>query len=238
MRTLHIGETDGGAVLVDGDRIAAVGAAEELAAAHPEARVRRWPGRLGPGRCAADAARFLEQAYHPDPREADDLGTEPLTGAALAALNPTPTRWSESTRRGVQRLLADGVTAVVGPFTRPATETAVRRAGHDDALFVDRAGTLSEGATWNLGLVRDDQVLWPDADVLPGITMRLLADEFGHTAVRLTPADLTGVDAAFATNAVTGVRPIARIDDAPLAADHPLVARLAHHHDQLPDEAL
>ncbi|MBB1256972.1 aminotransferase class IV, partial [Streptomyces sp. OF3] len=126
----------------------------------------------------------------------------------------------------------------VGLFGAVHHLRAVRRAGHDDALFVDRAGTLSEGATWNLGLVRDDQVLWPDADVLPGITMRLLADEFGHTAVRLTPADLTGVDAAFATNAVTGVRPIARIDDAPLAADHPLVARLAHHHDQLPDEAL
>ena len=38
----------GGAVLVDGERIAAVGESAELAAAHPGARVRRWAGTLRP----------------------------------------------------------------------------------------------------------------------------------------------------------------------------------------------
>lgn len=37
-----------GAVLVDGGRIGAVGPLDELRAAHPQARVRQWPGTLGP----------------------------------------------------------------------------------------------------------------------------------------------------------------------------------------------
>ncbi|WP_031511691.1 imidazolonepropionase-like domain-containing protein, partial [Streptomyces megasporus] len=119
----------GYAVAVEGDRIAAVGPLAELDAEYPKARVRRWSGVLGPGRCAADAAAWLEAAYHPDPREADALGTEPLTGEALAALPMDETRWGASARRGLQRLLREGVTSVVGPFTRPAVRTAVLRSG-------------------------------------------------------------------------------------------------------------
>ncbi|MDW6060795.1 hypothetical protein SAZ11_25765 [Streptomyces sp. FXJ1.4098] len=37
------------AVAVDGDRIAAVGPLDELLRAYPRARVRHWPGTLGPG---------------------------------------------------------------------------------------------------------------------------------------------------------------------------------------------
>ncbi|MEH0928631.1 imidazolonepropionase-like domain-containing protein [Micromonospora sp. CPCC 205558] len=37
------------AVLVDGDRVAAVGPLAELSSAYAGARVRRWPGTLGPG---------------------------------------------------------------------------------------------------------------------------------------------------------------------------------------------
>ncbi|WP_217170189.1 hypothetical protein [Streptomyces sp. AC512_CC834] len=40
----------GGAVAVDGVRIAAVGPLAELAERFPAARVRRWPGVLGPAR--------------------------------------------------------------------------------------------------------------------------------------------------------------------------------------------
>ncbi|MET9386140.1 hypothetical protein ABZY09_35005 [Streptomyces sp. NPDC002928] len=119
----------GGAVLVDGRAIAAVGPYEELAAAHPTARVRRWPGLLTPGLLNPYGPELLEHAYHPDPREADELGTEPLTGEALAALAMTDARWGASARRGVQRMLAHGTVAVAGELGRPAVLDAVRRAG-------------------------------------------------------------------------------------------------------------
>ncbi|MGV9939966.1 amidohydrolase family protein [Streptomyces sp. NPDC003401] len=119
----------GGAVLVDGREIAAVGPYEELVAACPTARVRRWPGLLAPGLLNPYGPELLERAYHPDPREAGELGTEPLTGAALAALPMTDARWGASARRGVQRLLAHGTVAVAGELRRPAVVDAVRRAG-------------------------------------------------------------------------------------------------------------
>ncbi|MFJ4202854.1 imidazolonepropionase-like domain-containing protein [Streptomyces sviceus] len=117
----------GGAVLVEGRRIAAVEVYEELAAAHPTARVRRWPGVLTPGLVNPYGPELLEQAYHPDPRE--DLGSEPISGEALESLGMTDARWGASARRGVQRMLAHGTVAVAGALGRPAVADAVYRVG-------------------------------------------------------------------------------------------------------------
>ncbi|MFK4224919.1 hypothetical protein [Streptomyces sp. NPDC019890] len=124
-------ETDlGHAVVVEGARFAAIGPYEELFAAYGDrARVREWDGILTPGRYEPDAVALLESTYWPDPREADELGTEPLTGDALGVLGMTDTRWGASARRGVQRLLAAGTTVLAGPFTRPAVRAAVERSG-------------------------------------------------------------------------------------------------------------
>ncbi|MFC8986272.1 hypothetical protein [Streptomyces sp. NPDC057115] len=118
-----------GAVLVDGRTLAAAGPYAVLAAAHPAARTRRWPGLLTPGLVHPRGPEVLEHTYHPDPREAGELGTAPLTGEALAGLGMTEARWGASARRGVQRLLAHGVVAVAGPLRRPAVVDAVQRAG-------------------------------------------------------------------------------------------------------------
>ncbi|MFF5436767.1 hypothetical protein [Streptomyces achromogenes] len=129
MLTLHT-DSRGHAHLVRGERIEAVGPLEELAAAHPHARVRRWPGILTPGYVNPHGNELLERAYHPDPREADALGTEPLTGAALAALPMDDARWGASARRGVQRMLAYGTVAVAcEPLRVRAVQDAVRRTG-------------------------------------------------------------------------------------------------------------
>ncbi|MFG3082835.1 hypothetical protein [Streptomyces parvulus] len=129
--TIHVAEASPeAAVLVDGVHLAAVGPYEELAAAHPGARLRRWPGILTPGLLNPYGPELLEQAYHPDPREADRLGTEPLFGErARALLDSSPSARGASARRGVQRMLAHGTVAVAGELRGRGALDAVRRAG-------------------------------------------------------------------------------------------------------------
>ncbi|MBG0853314.1 hypothetical protein I2W78_16030 [Streptomyces spinoverrucosus] len=128
MLTIHA-DSRGHALAVRGEWVIAAGPLDELAAAHPPARVRQWPGILTPGLVNPHGPELLEQAYHPDPREADELGTEPLTGDALAALAMDEARWGASARRGVQRMLARGTVAVAGTFGNRAVVTAVQRSG-------------------------------------------------------------------------------------------------------------
>ncbi|MEU0100871.1 hypothetical protein [Streptomyces sp. NPDC006267] len=122
-----------GAVAVDGDRIAALGPYEQVAAAHPAARVRRWPGLLTPGLRQDRALELLTRCYHPDPREADELGGLPLWGEAFERLAATmdATRRAGSVRRGLQRMLRHGTTHIAGPFDAdgPELRTAVSRSG-------------------------------------------------------------------------------------------------------------
>ncbi|MFF8792469.1 imidazolonepropionase-like domain-containing protein [Streptomyces globisporus] len=122
-----------GAVAVDGDRIAAFGPYEEVTAAHPAARIRRWPGLLTPGLRQDRARELLTRCYHPDPREADELGELPLWGEEFERLAATmdTTRRAGSVRRGLQRMLRHGTTHMAGPFGADdqALRTAVARAG-------------------------------------------------------------------------------------------------------------
>ncbi|WP_030693560.1 hypothetical protein [Streptomyces globisporus] len=131
MLTLHVAEaTPESAVLVDGALVAAVGPYEDLAAVRPEARVRRWPGILTPGLLNPYGPELLEQTYHPDPREADAYGTEPVTGErAREIFRADPARLGASARRGVQRMLAHGTVAAAGELRGRAARDAVRRAG-------------------------------------------------------------------------------------------------------------
>ncbi len=115
-----------GAVVVDGDRIAAIGPYAELAASYENARTRRWPGVLTPGLRQPHGRWLLTRCYHPDPREADELGTEPITGVALDELAPDAARMAGSVRRGLQRMLAHGTTHVGGPFPDAVRQSVVR----------------------------------------------------------------------------------------------------------------
>ncbi|MDH6706389.1 cytosine/adenosine deaminase-related metal-dependent hydrolase [Kitasatospora sp. MAA19] len=115
-----------GAVLVRGDRIEAVGPYRELAAAHPQARLRDWGAAvLTPGLRNPYGHRLLERDYHPDPRE--EVGVEPVAGGLVGSVDDA--RCGASARRGLQRMLGFGVTAVAGPFERAAVRTAVARSG-------------------------------------------------------------------------------------------------------------
>ncbi|MET8804779.1 hypothetical protein [Streptomyces sp. NPDC004546] len=129
MLTIHT-DSRGHALAVEGELIAGAGPLQELVAAYPHARVRSWPGILTPGLVNQHGTELLEEAYHPDPREADELGTEPLTGDALTALALDDARWGASARRGAQRMLAHGtVAAACEPLRNQAVADAVRRTG-------------------------------------------------------------------------------------------------------------
>lgn len=131
----------GGAVVVDGGTVAALGPYEELAAAFPRARVRRWPGVITPGLRQWHGTYLLKRAYHPDPREYDELGDRPLTGERLEALDMTDTRWAGSVRRGLQQMLRHGTTAVaIG--SDPVVSTAVARSGLTPVSILGAPGIL------------------------------------------------------------------------------------------------
>nr|WP_202524028.1 hypothetical protein [Kitasatospora sp. SID7827] len=122
-RLLHTGTRTlrDAAVLVDGATVTAIGPYAALA--DGPARVRDWPGVLVPGLLNPHAAWLLEHAYHPDPRE--ELGDHPLPPPA----GLTDGQWGGSARRGLQRLLGHGATALAGPLHRPAVRTATARSG-------------------------------------------------------------------------------------------------------------
>ncbi|GAA1399794.1 hypothetical protein GCM10009639_39960 [Kitasatospora putterlickiae] len=115
-----------GAVLVRDELVEAVGPYAALAAAHPSARVRDWgDALLTPGLRNPFGHWLLERAYHPDPRE--EVGDEPVPDGLAGERDET--RCGASARRGLQRMLGSGVTAVAGPFERAPVRTAVARSG-------------------------------------------------------------------------------------------------------------
>jgi branched-subunit amino acid aminotransferase/4-amino-4-deoxychorismate lyase len=99
-----------------------------------------------------------------------------------------------------------------------------QRAGFDDVLFVGRDGSLREGSVWNVAFWDGDRVVWPEADVLSGITMQLLRAALPRVGVtcstrRLTSDDLPLLRAAAATNSLCPSQPLAGIDKAGFPAD-------------------
>lgn len=119
----------------------------------------------------------------------------------------------------------------VGTFPLFQHQRLARRAGADDALFVDGAGRMIEGSVWNLGLWDGAALTWPQADALRGTQERLLQAGLAAIGVAQTTrpvavAELGPDIAAFACNA-RGQRAIASIDGQVLAVDAGLMPLLA-----------
>jgi branched-subunit amino acid aminotransferase/4-amino-4-deoxychorismate lyase len=127
----------------------------------------------------------------------------------------------------------------IGLFSQLKLRREAQLAGFDDAIFVEPDGRLSEGGTWNLGFVdQAGAVIWPDAPVLPGVTMQLLQQAYEHTVAAVSLADLPHMRAAFATNTSIGVRTVAGIDDVEFTDDDPVLDALRKTYSELPDERL
>lgn len=126
----------------------------------------------------------------------------------------------------------------VGLFGALKQRRDAQRQGFDDVLFVNRDGTISEIATSNIGFVRGSQVVWPRSPYLAGITMTLLNQELDEPVIAepLTPSDLVEMDAAFATNAATGVRAVSGVDETRWPVDHLVLSKLRELYEGIPGE--
>ncbi len=128
----------------------------------------------------------------------------------------------------------------VGLFGSLRHRRIAQRNGFDDVLFTDADATISETATSNIGFIDGDRIVWPQADCLSGVTMRLISQaRYEHaTTVPITLSQLADVDAVFATNAAIGIRSISAIDDVHWPAEHPVLGVLRKAYASLPAEAL
>ncbi|WP_200423221.1 aminotransferase class IV family protein [Streptomyces sp. Y2F8-2] len=126
----------------------------------------------------------------------------------------------------------------VGLFGQLLHRRAAQLDGFGDALFVDEQSLISEGGTWNIGFFDGDRVIWPEADILVGVTMQLLkaAHEYDERPVRL--ADIAGMEAVFATNSAIGVRVVSGVDDIALTDDHPIIDTLRKAYMEVPADPL
>jgi branched-chain amino acid aminotransferase len=103
-----------------------------------------------------------------------------------------------------------------------------RAAGCDEALLLNHAGHLAEGATSNVFAVVDGVLVTPPlADgPLPGVTREVVMECAGHVGLRveersLVVEGLAAADEVFLTNSVVGIRPVLAILDGWEAAQAP-----------------
>jgi cytosine/adenosine deaminase-related metal-dependent hydrolase len=124
-----------GAVLVDGDRVVAVGPRPDLAAAHPGVRERRWAGVLTPGLVNAHA-----HLQYTDFEDLNALGQPfPVWIGELTARRSTFTEamWCESARRGVNLMLDSGTTAVADIVTDACVLAPTARSGIGGVSYLE-----------------------------------------------------------------------------------------------------
>jgi len=124
----------------------------------------------------------------------------------------------------------------VGLFGPVRLRRAARRAGADDVLFTDPDGAVCETSIANVGFIRGAHVVWPRADWLHGVTMRLVSEVVDCRTEPVTLAGLPSLDAAFVTNAAVGVRPVGAVDDTHWAGEPPLLRRIRERYAELPTE--
>ena len=99
-----------------------------------------------------------------------------------------------------------------------------RQCGFDEAIFLNENGHVAEGATCNIFMVRNDQLITPAVteNALEGITrstvMELAQRELGLTVVEraIDRSELYVCDELFFTGTAVGIAPIVRVDHRPV----------------------
>jgi len=143
----------------------------------------------------------------------------------MTAVSTPPPPLAETLRLQVQTYVRDAAHIKhTATFPLIRARRLAREAGFDDALFADAGGLISEGSLWNIGFLKGDTVVWPEAPMLPGVAQALIERglaEVGLTGttepVRLT--DLARFDGAFICNSATPACAVSAIDDRTFTPD-------------------
>ncbi len=150
----------------------------------------------------------------------------------MIAASPPPPPLADSVRLQVQTYAREAPHLKhVATFGLIRARRIARVAGFDDALFVNTEGQLSEGSLWNIGFIRDDEVIWPQAPMLAGVAQALVQRGLGQSGLtgRITPVqvdDLAGFDGAFICNSATPACAVASIGDRAFATPGAMIDRL------------
>jgi branched-chain amino acid aminotransferase len=103
-----------------------------------------------------------------------------------------------------------------------------RRAGANEAILFNSAGRVTEGATTNIFLVKENRLLTPALEngLLPGITRRVIFDlaknlELSSAEIELTPQDIFSAQECFLTNSLLEIMPLVRLDEKAIAGGVP-----------------
>lgn len=151
----------------------------------------------------------------------------------MTAVSPPPPPLAASVRLTVQTYARETPEVKhAATFGLIRARRAARAVGFDDAVFADADGRISEGSLWNIGFVRGDTVVWPQAPMLGGVAQALV--ERGLVSVGLTAriepvtvAHLGRFDAAFICNSATPACAVTAIGDQAFDTPPDLVARLS-----------
>ena len=105
-----------------------------------------------------------------------------------------------------------------------AAEAEARRQGADDAVFVDREGTVLEGPTTNIWWRRGRTLFTPSLDlgILAGVTRATVLELAGDSDYSVAEGqygltELLAADEAFTSSTVREVMPVTEVDGVPLA---------------------
>ncbi len=114
---------------------------------------------------------------------------------------------------------------ICGAYVNSALATDdARRAGYDEALFLNENGQVSEGATCNIFMMRRGKLVTPSVteNVLEGITrdsvMELAQHEMGMAVAEraIDRSELYICDELFLTGTAVGISPVVRVDHRPV----------------------
>ena len=104
----------------------------------------------------------------------------------------------------------------------------VKQRGCQEALILGPSGEVIEGATSNVFVVRDGQLLTPpvDSGILAGITRQTVLEVAARQSLpvretQLHPADLYRADEVFITSTVREVVPVVQVDDIAIGDGRP-----------------